>query len=278
MRLTSFQRKTICALFYRFFFLGDSLWLFGSRADDTKRGGDIDLYIETHCADHAIILDKKLHFLVALQQALGEQKIDIVINRLPLNKMLPIYEEARKTGVLLMIKRVPLVTHIALVNKHVKRLRCAIERTRILVPLLPGFLSQEDQTKLDVFDVLTTQYNKIQDRIGSRIFSLVVETVSLKDADEFTAIDKLNMLEKWGYLTDANWWHELRTLRNETTHDYTEDDEEIADVIRQALQASEELLAYWEDVLQPKLLVLAKQTEENEKQTLQSPTSSRNTP
>ena len=66
------------------------------------RGGDIDLYIETTESDSSILFDKKLKFACNLEQALGEQKIDIVVKMLSQNKSLRIYEEARNTGILLV--------------------------------------------------------------------------------------------------------------------------------------------------------------------------------
>lgn len=51
------------------------VWLFGSRADDAKRGGDIDLLIFSQIlSDHG-----KDAIWWELQEKLGEQKIDIVI-------------------------------------------------------------------------------------------------------------------------------------------------------------------------------------------------------
>lgn len=53
------------------------IYLFGSRVDDEKRGGDIDLYLIPDVFDD--VYNKKIDYLVALDLALGEQKIDVVI-------------------------------------------------------------------------------------------------------------------------------------------------------------------------------------------------------
>ena len=73
------------------------IYLFGSRVSDDKKGGDIDLYIETTGKEH--LFDKKLKMLQALYAKLGEQKIDIVINNF--TSSLYIYEIARQEGILL---------------------------------------------------------------------------------------------------------------------------------------------------------------------------------
>lgn len=54
------------------------VWLFGSRVDDQKRGGDIDLLIRpAEGARHGLI--DKIRLLRRLELMLGEGKIDVVI-------------------------------------------------------------------------------------------------------------------------------------------------------------------------------------------------------
>jgi len=57
-----------------------SVWLFGSRVNETKRGGDIDLLVitETDQSRHEI-LRKETDFLVALKKIIGEQKVDLIV-------------------------------------------------------------------------------------------------------------------------------------------------------------------------------------------------------
>lgn len=102
VRLTPRELKAIKSAFQLHFNAKDHLWLFGSRVDLNKRGGDIDLYIETTCDDLSEITDRKIDFLVDLKNNLGDQKIDLIIRRLHSDEMLPIYDEAKKTGVVVV--------------------------------------------------------------------------------------------------------------------------------------------------------------------------------
>ncbi len=52
-----------------------SIYLFGSRTDDTAKGGDIDLLVLSKKID----LMAKLEILAQLHQKLGDRKIDIAI-------------------------------------------------------------------------------------------------------------------------------------------------------------------------------------------------------
>ena len=53
------------------------IYLFGSRIDDTKRGGDIDILI----ISQTLCYDDKIKILQRLYDALGEQKIHIIISK-----------------------------------------------------------------------------------------------------------------------------------------------------------------------------------------------------
>lgn len=53
--------------------------MFGSRTDDSKKGGDIDLFIKNN-DESTLTLEAKIHYLTELKKILGEQKIDVVFD------------------------------------------------------------------------------------------------------------------------------------------------------------------------------------------------------
>ena len=95
MRITKKQLHAIKTNFKSFFHDGD-IYLFGSRVDDSIKGGDIDLYIST--INRETLVHKKIQFLAKLKREIGQQKIDVVLdygqNRL-------IDTIAKKDGILL---------------------------------------------------------------------------------------------------------------------------------------------------------------------------------
>ncbi|MDO9161746.1 MAG: nucleotidyltransferase domain-containing protein [Methylococcaceae bacterium] len=101
MRLTPFQIKTICESAKKNFGESAHVWLFGSRVNDTAKGGDIDLYVELQTQNVSDVIDAKLRFLCELHKKLGEQKIDVVLRRPDSPNDLPIYQIAKQTGILL---------------------------------------------------------------------------------------------------------------------------------------------------------------------------------
>jgi len=95
LRLTTQQQQAIKTYFLEVFKEGQ-IYLFGSRTDDTKKGGDIDLYIRT--PDTKDLVHKKLDFLIKLKRDIGNQKIDIVFDK---GLQRAIDNVAQKQGILL---------------------------------------------------------------------------------------------------------------------------------------------------------------------------------
>lgn len=76
-----------------------TLWLFGSRTDPKKRGGDIDLFLELEsCIDNLDQLRRQIQ--LALYDEIGEQKIDLLIKQ-PNSTENALFDLAREEGVLL---------------------------------------------------------------------------------------------------------------------------------------------------------------------------------
>ena len=94
MRLSEFEINSIKNIAKEIF--GEvKIILFGSRVDDTLKGGDIDLYLVLNQKPH--FLDKP-RFLAKLKRKIGEQKIDVVIDY-PERKKDLIDEEALNKGI-----------------------------------------------------------------------------------------------------------------------------------------------------------------------------------
>ena len=75
--------------------------LFGSRTDDSQRGGDIDLLIETQQSDVNKLVRAELTMLADLQTQLGEQKIDVLLDYPTRQTRSAIFSIAKETGILL---------------------------------------------------------------------------------------------------------------------------------------------------------------------------------
>lgn len=97
MRMTQAQIAAIRQTVAEVFGEQAEVWLFGSRVDDSKRGGDIDLLIRPDRASADQILARKIRLLGKLERVLGERKIDVLIEA-P-DDPRPIVLVAHETGV-----------------------------------------------------------------------------------------------------------------------------------------------------------------------------------
>jgi len=97
MRLTPLQIQMIKSAIKRVLGVPYHVWLFGSRVDADKRGGDIDLLVEAEA-----VLSNRAEVLCRLQgalvMALGDRKLDIVL-RDARGGDAPVFEIARRTGI-----------------------------------------------------------------------------------------------------------------------------------------------------------------------------------
>ena len=99
MRLTAEQIKSIKNVANCVLGVPSRIWLFGSRTDDKRRGGDIDLLLETDAE-----LENRAQAICkiygALIMVLGERKLDVLLKD-GRTADAPVFEIAKRTGVLL---------------------------------------------------------------------------------------------------------------------------------------------------------------------------------
>ena len=101
MRLTQHQITTFKRVGEEVFGPDAQLYLFGSRVDERRAGGDIDLYVVGFDRPTEQQIEAKLRFLSKVKLSIGDQRIDLVFSPAPGQSFLPIHQQAEKTGVLL---------------------------------------------------------------------------------------------------------------------------------------------------------------------------------
>ncbi|MEQ1591140.1 MAG: nucleotidyltransferase domain-containing protein [Thiobacillaceae bacterium] len=93
MRLLETQRLAIKTIVADIVGPGSRVWLFGSRVDDTRRGGDVDLYVEPSQENTLL---STLRCKVALEDSL-DLHVDLIVKEAGKDK--PIYQLAKTQGV-----------------------------------------------------------------------------------------------------------------------------------------------------------------------------------
>lgn len=97
MRLRQKEIEAIVRVAKEIYGNGVRVYLFGSRLDDEKRGGDIDLLVRTDCEKQGVLA--RIRMISRLKQCLGEQKIDVIGD----HEDNLVVSNALKTGMLLTI-------------------------------------------------------------------------------------------------------------------------------------------------------------------------------
>ncbi len=220
MRLTLFEINQIITLKNEIFGVDSEIYLFGSRVDDSAKGGDIDLYIKTKCKTN--LLNKKIKFIVNLENKIGEQKIDIVFSKNN-NRLIEI--EAKK-GIKLDLQQIKLEKYFKECDKHLQRIEEAYEDMKDIFPLTVEKYQSLTKDKVQAIDQYLFRFSKLQDTIGDKIFKLIIRIYD-ENSDSLPFIDKLNKLEKIGFLYSAKEWINLRKIRNEIAHKYDDEAEEM---------------------------------------------------
>lgn len=139
-----------------------------------------------------------------------------------------------------------LLHQIKIINIHAKRLFDAHSVIVQFLPLTAEKLDHLTVQQLSFIDMMTFRFSKVQDSIGSKIFPIILNLLQ-EEAPAF--IDKLNKLEQLGYITSADWWISLRELRNQIAHDYPDEPELVAQRTNDFAQATQELLAFWQELV-----------------------------
>ena len=96
VRITQKEKEIIKSVIFNFD-QNATIKLFGSRIYDEKKGGDIDLYVETK---KNFDLDKKIQILTELEFCGISRKIDLIV-KTPYTKYLSIFDTINKEGIVL---------------------------------------------------------------------------------------------------------------------------------------------------------------------------------
>ena len=136
--------------------------------------------------------------------------------------------------------------YVDVANIHAAKLQRALNELKAVIPLTSiefKIISSQVESSLDK---MALRFGKLQDTIGGNIFPILIAIIEPHRTENYTFIDKLNFLEKKGYLPSAQWWIALRILRNQLAHEYPEGESDLTQAINLLFKKSHEVLEYWE--------------------------------
>ena len=117
-------------------------------------------------------------------------------------------------------------------EKMFEKTEVIIKKIKLFLPL--NEMKLEDEEVYSKIDSFIFRISKIQDLMGQQLFKRVLEEW-LEYNNQMSMIDVLNKLEKLDIL-DKNDWVKFRKIRNDLTHNYTNDIDSIEETLKESFE------------------------------------------
>lgn len=131
---------------------------------------------------------------------------------------------------------------------HEARLLYALNNLADIFPITDEKVVNFSQQELILVDFLVYRFSKLQDFMNSNLVDAVLIQLG-EFSDSFTMIDKMNKLEKFYLIKNAQLWKDIRKLRNHLTHEYPGHPEVVAKFLNQAYSSSFDILEILNNLL-----------------------------
>jgi plasmid maintenance system killer protein len=141
-----------------------------------------------------------------------------------------------------------LISNIKTAEIHVKRLEYAMKKLASYFPISAEKIMALTDEELETFELYTSRFSKLQDLMGSQLFTLVL-TLAGEPADEMTMIDKVHKLEKLKVINSADDWQLMRQIRNHLSHEYPDNPGMTAKYLNQAYTMGFILIKYFKNLV-----------------------------
>lgn len=145
----------------------------------------------------------------------------------------------------------PLATALWEADRHLATLESALQDW-LAAPAANLVELETNPERLRVLDQLLFRFSKLQDALGLRLIPATLAVLS-EPFEEWPMIDRLNRLEKLGFI-DVDDWLRWREIRNRLAHEYPDHRDTRFAAIEAAVAAARDLAAAyraWRAKLKP---------------------------
>lgn len=98
---------------------------------------------------------------------------------------------------------------------------------RCPVPLTEEHFTTRNPDLISALDQFAYRFTKLQDVMSAQVFRRFAMDVLREPVESIPIIDILNLLERYGYLPSVERWQEIREIRNQITHEYSLEPDEL---------------------------------------------------
>lgn len=132
-------------------------------------------------------------------------------------------------------------------DKHILRINSASKKMSVIFPLSKEKYINLTDEEIEPIDQFLFRFAKLQDAIGQKLFKIILIFLN-EDIDGKPFIDILNLMEKLNLLESAKEWKELRDDRNELSHNYEDEPEEMSETINKLYDKKEILINIYQRI------------------------------
>ena len=102
--------------------------------------------------------------------------------------------------------------------------------------------------KIKTIDIFIYRFIKLQDMMGEKLFKIFLDEIG-EYKDNMSLLDILDKLEKFEIIKNAYDWMEYRKLRNQLTHEYPNNEDEIIEGIILAIDVYKEIDTIFNNII-----------------------------
>ena len=132
-------------------------------------------------------------------------------------------------------------------NLHKDRLKLALEEIKAWENLDSDIF--ENFEKIKTIDTFIYRFIKLQDVMGEKLFKTFLNEIG-EYKDNMSLLDILDKLEKFEIIEDAYQWMEYRKLRNQLTHEYPNNEDDVIDGIKIAIDSFNKIEIIFNNILE----------------------------
>ncbi len=125
-------------------------------------------------------------------------------------------------------------------ERNIYYLCAALTSLSSILPMTSDKFGNLTDAQVQVLDQFILRFTKLQDAMGSRLYPAILQYLQ-EPYEERPMLDKLNRLEKLGYIQNAKAWQSIRVIRNKLAHDYPDDWNRNSLLINLACESAEEM-------------------------------------
>ncbi len=132
-------------------------------------------------------------------------------------------------------------------DKHILRIVSATNKMSNSMPLDENKYLNLTDDEVEHIDQFLFRFAKLQDAMGEKLFKTILLFLD-ENIENKPFIDILNRLEKLELIESANIWRELRSDRNDLSHTYDDESEEMANSINKLYEKKDILIEIYRNI------------------------------